>query len=234
MCSDNPKKWCFWLPLAEFWYNTNFHSAIRRTPYEVLYGQPPPLHIPYMPGSSSVDSVDRSLAAREATLHLLKHNLQKAQHRMKQQADQHRSERIFELGDWVYVKIQPYRQHSLRTHSCQKLSPRYFGPFQIIARIGSVAYTVQLPPDVKIHPTFHVSLLKKHVGDHPVQPHIPVRVTDQGHLLVEPVAILDRRLVRRGRTAATQVLVQWSNSFPEDATWEYWFDLHQKYPHFSS
>ena len=128
-----------------------------------------------MPSTSSVDSVDKSLAVREATLHLLKHNLQKAQHRMKQQADHHRSERVFEPGDWVYVKLQPYRQHSLRNHSCQKLSPRYFGPFQIIAKIGSVAYTFQLPLDVKIHSTFHVSLLKKHVGDHPVQQHIPDR-----------------------------------------------------------
>ena len=63
MCSDHPKQWCFWLPLARFWYNTNFHSAVRSTPYEVVYGQSPPLHIPYMPGNSTVDSVDRSLAA---------------------------------------------------------------------------------------------------------------------------------------------------------------------------
>ena len=101
-------------------------------------------------------------------------------------------------------------------------------------RVGSVAYRLHLPPDIKLHHTFHVSLLKKHVGDQPVQPHIPTRITNQGHLLMELVAILDRRLVRRGRTAATQVLVQWSNSFPEDATWEYWFDLQQRYPHFSS
>ena len=178
MCSDHPKQWCFWLPLAEFWYNTNFYSAIRSTPYEVVYGQTPPLHIPYVPGSSTVDSVDRSLTAREAALHLSKHNLQKAQNRMKQQADQHRSERVFEQGDWVYVKLQPYRQHSLRSTSCQKLSPRYFGLFQIITKVGSVAYTRQLPTDARIHPTFHVSLLKRHVGNQPVQQHIPTRLTD--------------------------------------------------------
>ena len=70
-------------------------------------------------------------------------------------------------------------------------------------RVGSVAYRLHLPPDIKLHHTFHVSLLKKHVGDQPVQPHIPTRITNQGHLLMELVAILDRRLVRRGRTATT-------------------------------
>lgn len=58
--------------MAEFWYNANFHSAIRMTPYEVLYGQPPPYHIPYLAGSSAVESVDRSLQQREVTIAMLK------------------------------------------------------------------------------------------------------------------------------------------------------------------
>ena len=60
MCVDSPQQWPKWLPLAEWWYNTTFHSAIQTTPYEVVYGQPPPIHLPYLPGESKVQLVDRS------------------------------------------------------------------------------------------------------------------------------------------------------------------------------
>lgn len=109
MTSDRPAMWSKWLPLAEFWYNTPFHTATQVTPYEVVYGQPPPIHLPYLQGESKVQVVAKCLEDREEMLLLLKFHLMRAQHRMKQQADLHRSERSFEIGDWVYVKLQPYR-----------------------------------------------------------------------------------------------------------------------------
>ena len=69
MTSDYPKAWYSWLPLAEYWYNTNLHSAIKTTPFQIVYGQAPPVHTPYLPGSATVDAVDMSLAARERALH---------------------------------------------------------------------------------------------------------------------------------------------------------------------
>ena len=74
MASEQPRSWYSWLSLAEFWYHTNFHSSTKITPFQVVYGQPPPIHTPYLPGSAVVEVVDRSLAAREKILHLLKHN----------------------------------------------------------------------------------------------------------------------------------------------------------------
>ncbi|XP_049353866.1 uncharacterized protein LOC125818385 [Solanum verrucosum] len=74
-CSDSPKEWSSYLPLAEWWYNTTYHTAIKCTPYEVLYGQKPPIHLSYLVGESSSDMVDRSLAAREASIHLLKFHI---------------------------------------------------------------------------------------------------------------------------------------------------------------
>lgn len=65
MCYETPKEWAQWLPLAEFWYNTNFHSAIQKTPYEVMYNQPPQIRRPYILESTIIDSVDRSLHQRE-------------------------------------------------------------------------------------------------------------------------------------------------------------------------
>ena len=97
MVSDHPKAWSLWLPLAEYWYNANYHSSAKFTPYEIVYGQPPPLHIPYLPEATAVESVGRSLHAREKVIHSLRHNWSKAQHKMKQLADKHRSEREFDF-----------------------------------------------------------------------------------------------------------------------------------------
>jgi len=80
MTGEKPAEWMLWLPLAEWWYNSNWHSSIGVTPFEVVHGQPPSLHIPYLPGDSRVEAVDRSLTAREDCIKLLKYQLSKAQH----------------------------------------------------------------------------------------------------------------------------------------------------------
>lgn len=108
----------------------------------------------------------------------------------------------------------------------------FFGPYQVIQKVGPIAYKPALPASSKIHPVFHVSLLKKKLGmGAVVQTSLPF-VDDQGHLQLEPLAVLDRRLVKRNNRPHTQVLVQWANSIPEDAMWESWFNLHQCFPHF--
>lgn len=93
---------------------------------------------------------------------------------MRQQANRHRSEREFEVKTLVYLKLQSYKQHSVKKRWNHKLSPKFFGPFLVIARVGKVAYKMQLPPRSKVHPIFHVSQLKKHVGTTPVQSVLPV------------------------------------------------------------
>lgn len=89
-CSDSQRDWFSYLVAAKWWHNTTFYSLIQTTPYEALYGQPPPLHLPYAAGDSGMEEVDRSLLTREFKFQLLQYHLQRAQHRMVTQANKHR------------------------------------------------------------------------------------------------------------------------------------------------
>lgn len=197
-----------------------------------MYGQEPPDHTFSTITPSPVAAVAEWSQERAKILAMLKVNLQQAQHRMAQYANAHRSEREFKVLDWVYLRLQPYKQATVALHRNMKLAPRFYGPFQVIERIGAVAYKLQLPDDAKIHPVFHVSLLKKKLGQHLVaQPSLPP-VAQDGTFLAEPVAVLARRQVKKNNHAVVQWLVQWSNSFPEDATWVDYRELLKKYPQF--
>jgi len=97
------------------------------------------------------------LKERELLSRLIHQQLLRAQQRMKHQADKHRSERIFSVGDLVYLKLQSYIQTSIAARGNQKLAFGFFGSFKILQRIGKVAYKLDLPSDAKIHPVVHVS-----------------------------------------------------------------------------
>nr|GFB00269.1 retrotransposable element Tf2 [Tanacetum cinerariifolium] len=113
---------------------------------------------------SMVDDADKSLSAREATIDLLKFHIKRSQNKIKSLADKHRCDREFEEGVWVYLKLQPYRQATLKQAKQNKFSPKYFGPFFIIKKVGKVAYKLQLPSSSHIHHVFHVSQLKLYKG----------------------------------------------------------------------
>ncbi|KAK8302946.1 hypothetical protein V6Z11_D04G119100 [Gossypium hirsutum] len=95
MTGERPSDWISWLSLAEWWYNTTHHTSIHSSPYTTLYGQDPPLHQPYLAGSSLMAIVDRSMQARETARQLLRFHFKGSQARMKQLADKKRSDREF-------------------------------------------------------------------------------------------------------------------------------------------
>jgi hypothetical protein len=130
--------WKQWISLAEFWYNSVFHSAIDMSPFQALYGYEPDLGA--MPTPEDVMDLPAMLAHREAQLDMLKTNLAAARNRMKLKADINRSEKEFSVGDKVMLKLQPYVQQSVVCRRYPKLAFKYFGPYEILERVGKVAY----------------------------------------------------------------------------------------------
>jgi hypothetical protein len=227
---DHPKNWKQWLSLAELWYNSATHSSIGMSPFQALYGHEPNIGAIPLVQPDATSPVTDLLLEREAKLELLKTNLAAARNRMKLKADRNRTEKEFQLGDKVLLKLQPYVQQSVVSRPYPKLAYKFFGPYKILERVGKVAYKLQLPLGSLIHPVFHVSQLKEHRPDYsPVFSELPnLPALDQ--LDTVPEKILDRRMVKKGSSAIVQVRVKWSQ-LPEDATtWEDWEVLKVKFP----
>ncbi|GJR43824.1 putative mitochondrial protein [Tanacetum coccineum] len=142
-----------------------------------------------------------------------------AQDKMKNQADKHRTDRSYEVGDWVYLKLQPYRK--VRQNPYHRLSAKYYGPFLVCAKVGQVAYELHLPSDSLIHPVFHVSQLEKCKGL-VLERGISPQVEKDGLLYVQPMAISDKKLVH------------WSNYDADGATWKVYDEVMQRFLSFLS
>jgi hypothetical protein len=191
------------------------------SPFLALYGYHPPSITSPLKGTTKVQAVEDHIGNQQEVLKLLKDNLVMAQNRMKQQADQHHSEREFEVGDWVFLRLQPYKQMSLKQQKKDnKLAPKYYGPYKVLQRIGSMAYKLELPPSSRVHPIFHVSFLKKVMDNKiPVQTILP-EINEEGKIILEPETILETRIKQLRNRAITEYLVKWKNLPVEEVTWE--------------
>uniref|UniRef100_A0A453NRI9 Reverse transcriptase n=1 Tax=Aegilops tauschii subsp. strangulata TaxID=200361 RepID=A0A453NRI9_AEGTS len=135
MTTNEPKKWMSWVPLAEYWYNSTYHTALKMSPFQALYGFPPPLiSEPAIPGPEDTEAQE-FLSSKQHMLEQIKDNLHKAQHRMKHYADMKRVERTFEVGDLVYLKMAPYRLAAFGFRGALKLQNKFYGPFMISQKI---------------------------------------------------------------------------------------------------
>ena len=111
-----------------------------------LYGYHPPSITSSLRYQSKVQPVEEYIEHQQQVLQLLKDNLSLVQNRMKQQVNKHHSERIFEVGDWVFLRLQPYKQMSLKKYKKDnKLSPKYYGSYKVLQKIGTMAYKLELP-----------------------------------------------------------------------------------------
>jgi hypothetical protein len=147
---------------------------------------------------------------------LIQQHLTRAKTCMKAQADKNHTERSFTVGDWVYAKLQPYVQTSVAPRANQKLAYRFFRPFQIVEKVGPVAYKLLLPAASTVHPVFHVSQLK---GAVPVAlPTSPLPVSFAG--LQVPERTLQKRVVNTTTGVRLQALIQWTGLPTALASWE--------------
>ncbi|XP_058758681.1 uncharacterized protein LOC131631939 [Vicia villosa] len=158
--------------------------------------------------------------------------MKKAQDRQKSYADKRRRPLRFDAGDHVYLKVTP-RLRLKGPFKVRKLSPRYVGPYQIMKRVGEVAYQLALPPSLSgLHDVFHVSQLRKFVPDpfHPIlsdaveiEPDLPFQP--------QPARILEYASKSLRNKEIPLVKVLWEESRPEEATWELEAEMRESYPH---
>ena len=161
----------------------------------------------------------------ELTIKQVQQNLKASQDKQKSYADLKRTPREFQVGEHVYIKVKP-KKSSLILEKYSKLEPRYCGPFEFLAKVGTVAYQLTLPLNIKVHNVFHVSILKIYVHDvsHVIDSNV-IQVEPEGEFQVGLKNILDRREILLQNRTIEQVKLQWNHLSPEEATWKLESDM---------
>ncbi|XP_071923157.1 uncharacterized protein [Coffea arabica] len=203
-------------------------------PYEALYGRRcrSPIHWDEVGERKIIDLATIPWVEKAyERVKVIRQRLQTAHSRQKSYADQRRKDLEFAIGDKVFLRITPLKG-KIRAGKGKKLQPRYIGPFNILQRIGKVAYRLELPASLsRIHDVFYVSLLKKY---HPDSTHIlpPEDVELDESLTYEerPIQILDRKVKDLRNKQIPIVKVLWKHHEVEEATWELEKDMQEKYP----
>ena len=200
----------------------------------LMYGFQP--RAPYAVGlqKEKVQAAKDFLEDMNEMLKLAKDSIKRAQDRARTYTDPHRRPLTFEEGEQVYLKV-PEKSETMKTGPCPKLSPRYCGPFTILKRVGDMAYKLQLPRTSGIHPVFHVSRLKRKLGqsDNLIQEDQIVELIDTQSLPHEPERILDTREKRTRNTIYKECLVKWKDCAEESSTWERVSIIHKRFPTFN-
>jgi hypothetical protein len=191
---DKPSKWEDYLHLVEFAYNNGYQASLKMSPLEALYGRRCNTPVSWdNPADRTIVGLE-FLKEMEDQMLKIKKNLKASQDRHKSYADKSIIHREFKVGDHVFLKVKANKS-SLKLGSCAKLAARFCGPFEILERIGPVAYMIALPASMSIHNVFHVSLLKKYIPDanHVIDWNV-IQGEQEGTFQVHPVCILDRKI----------------------------------------
>ncbi|GJR68169.1 putative reverse transcriptase domain-containing protein [Tanacetum coccineum] len=227
--------WDVHLPLVEFSYNNSYHSSVRCAPFEALYGRK--CRSPIMWAEVGEGQLIGPELVQETTekISQIKDRLKAARDRQKSYADKRRKPLEFSVGDYVLLKVSPWKG-VVRFGKKGKLAPRFVGPFEIIEKVGPVAYRLDLPEELSgVHDTFHVSNLKKCLADPTLKvPLDEIRVDAKLNFVEEPVEILEREFKKLKRSRIAIVKVRWNSKCGPEFTWEREDQMKLKYPHLFS
>ncbi|KAI3821253.1 hypothetical protein L1987_08816 [Smallanthus sonchifolius] len=224
--------WDSHLALIEFSYNNSYHTSIDMAPFEALYGRKCRSPICWNEIGEAQITGPELIQETSDKIIQIRDNIRVARSRQKSYADKRRKPLEFQVGDLVLLKVSPWKG-VIRFGKKGKLAPRYVGPFKILERIGKVAYKLELPPSLgSVHPTFHVSNLKKCLADENL--HIPlddVRIDETMHFVEKPVEIMDREIKQLKRSRIPIVKIRWESKRGPEFTWEREDQMKLKYPH---
>ncbi|GJX54690.1 putative reverse transcriptase domain-containing protein [Tanacetum coccineum] len=219
----------------EFSYNNSYHSSVRCASFEALYGRK--CRSPIMWAEVGEGQLIGPELVQETTekISQIKDRLKAARDRQKSYADKRRKPLEFSVGDYVLLKVSPWKG-VVRFGKKGKLAPRFVGPFEIIEKVGLVAYRLRLPEELNgVHDTFHVSNLKKCLADPTLQvPLDEIQVDAKLNFVEEPVEILEREFKKLKRSRIAIVKVRWNSKRGPEFTWEREDQMKLKYPHLFS
>ncbi|GJS42359.1 reverse transcriptase domain-containing protein [Tanacetum coccineum] len=222
--------WNIHLPLAEFSYNNSYHSSIRCAPFEALYGRK--CRSPVLWAEIGDSKLIGPELVQETTdkVVVIRDRLKAARDRQKSYTDNRRKPLEFQVGDHVMLKVSPWKG-VVRFGKKGKLALRFVGPFEILKRIGPVAYRLRLLEELSsVHDTFHVSNLKKCLAD--ANLHMPldeIKVDKTLRFVEEPLENMDREMLYN--SLWSYGMVRWNSKRGPEFTWEREDQFKKKYPH---
>nr|GEU88004.1 putative reverse transcriptase domain-containing protein [Tanacetum cinerariifolium] len=228
---DYGNGWERHLTLVKFSYNNSYHASIKASPFEALYGQKcrspvcwAEVRDAQLTGLELIHETTKKIVQ-------IKQRIQTDRDRQKSYADVRHKPLEFQVGDRVMLKVSPWKG-VVHFGKRGKLNPRYIRPFKVLAKVGAVAYRLELPQQLsRVHSTFYVSNLKMCLSDEPLAISVDkVHIDDKLCFVEEPMEIIDHEVKRLKQSHIHIIKVRWNSRRGPQFTWEQEDQFRKKYP----
>ncbi|EOY03222.1 Uncharacterized protein TCM_017886 [Theobroma cacao] len=214
-------RWDRYLPVVEFAHNNSFQASIQMAPFEALYGRRCRSPIGWLEVGERKLLGTKLVQDATEKIRMIRQRMLSAQSRQKSYVDNRWRNLEFQVGDHVLLKVSPTKR-VMRFCMKGKLSPRYIGPFEILERVGAMAYHLALQPELSnIHLVFYVSMLTKYnLNPSHVIRYETIQLKDDLNYKEQPVALLDLQVKKLRSKDVASIKVLWENHTSEEVMWE--------------